>query len=242
VICLLTACSRTRQEAVVTRIDSLASAALAVLASVGLVACGGPASPLAPDAAPAADRALAAAAPPALLAAKAPRAGAGGAIVIERGELDLTASGGTLRLAGTRGFSLTARVTRGGGIAEAFESCLASPCAGGTPISLEAAWSGSDLPARVTLDGVTHADVGSVSQPTTAEVRVAGRAAAPPVSSRSSASVTADFVLSGSFVRMEGDTAITETFTGGGTARVSLARIAGAGSWSVERVVYRIKR
>ena len=225
-----------------TRIDPLASAALVVLASVGLVACGGPASPIAPDGAPAADRALAATTPHALLTASAPRTAAGGAIVIERGELDLTASGGTLRLTGTRGFSLTARVTRGGGIVDAFESCLAVQCSGGTPISLAAVWSGIDLPATVTLDGATYTDVGSAAQTATAEVRVAGTAAAAPVSARSSASVTADFALSGSFVRMEGETAITETFTGGGTARVSLARIAAADGWSVERVLYRIKR
>ena len=225
-----------------SRTVSLVPAAVVALGSLALAACGSPPSPLSPTDISTADRAPAPVAAPMLLAAKGSRA-AEAAIVIERGELDLTSSGGTLRLEGTRGFSLTAGVARTGGIAYAFEACVISTCAEGAPISLAAAWSGVDLPATVTLDSATYASVGSVSETTTADVQFAGSLAAPPLSRRLSQTATAAFTLSGRFLRSDADGVVTaESFSGGGTARVWLTRAGEDAGWSVQRVLYQVKR
>jgi hypothetical protein len=113
--------------------------------------------------------------------------------VINRGDLDLSSSGGRIAVSGTRGFSLTAAVTRSGGILEAFDACLASNCDPGWTIPLEAAWSGTDLPATMTLDGKTYTQIGSLATATAAAVRFSGTVLAPPITNRGSQTVTAPF-------------------------------------------------
>jgi hypothetical protein len=162
-------------------------------------------------------------------------------IVIDRGELDLSSVGGVIALHGTRGFSLSAGVGRGAGIAEAFDTCFAWNCAPGAPIPLGAAWSGNDLPATVTFDGTTYTGVGSLASLATAAVEFSGSLVAPPVPSRGSETATAAFTLTGQFVHGTADLLVTETFTGEGVARVWLVNRQGGTGWSVERVVYKFK-
>jgi hypothetical protein len=164
------------------------------------------------------------------------------AIVIDRGELDLSPSGGLLSLSGTRGFSLVGGVTRSGGVAEAFEACVASDCAPGALIPLAAAWSGTDLPGSVTLDGTTYTQVGSLATSMTADVQFSGTLIAPPLTSRGFQTVTTPFTLRGQFVHAgSGGLLVAETFSGEGLARVSLASRSGTSGWSVGRVVYKLK-
>ena len=105
-------------------------------------------------------------------------------IVVRRGELDFSRNLGVLSLYGTRGFALTAHVSRSGGVIDAIETCFASNCQPGSTIPLTAAWSGTDLPATVTQDGMTYANVGSVATATTADVRFSGSLVAPPLTKR----------------------------------------------------------
>jgi hypothetical protein len=164
-------------------------------------------------------------------------------IVIERGELDVTSTGGQMAVSGTRGFSLTARVTRSGGVLQAFETCFASNCGPGGTIPLAAAWSGSDLPATVTLDGTTYTHVGSLATATAADVRFSGTLVAPVVAGRVIETATVAFALWGQFVHADpGGLLVTDTFTGEGVAKVWLANRQGGNGWSVERVVYKFKR
>jgi hypothetical protein len=163
-------------------------------------------------------------------------------IVIDRGDLDVSGTGGGMSLYGTRGFSLTARVTRSGGVATAFDTCLASNCAPGALIPLAAGWSGSDLPGTATLDGITYTDLGSVATATAGTVQFTGSLVAPPLTNRASQTATATFTLRGQFVHADpGGLLVTETFTGEGVARVWLASRQGESGWSVERVVYKLK-
>ena len=163
-------------------------------------------------------------------------------IVIGRGDLDLSGTGGEISLYGTRGFSLMAGVTRSGGVATAFDTCFTSNCTPGTLIPLVAGWSGSDLPGTATLEGITYADLGSVATATAATVQFTGSLIAPPLTNRASQTATATFTLRGQFVHAEpGGLLVTKTFTGEGVARVWLASRQGESGWSVERVVYKLK-
>ena len=162
-------------------------------------------------------------------------------IVVRRGELDFSRNLGVLSLYGTRGFALTAHVSRSGGVIDAIETCFASNCQPGSTIPLTAAWSGTDLPATVTQDGMTYANVGSVATATTADVRFSGSLVAPPLTKRGFATATAPFTLVGRFVHPDGEQLVTDTFTGEGVAKIWLTNRQGATGWSVERVVYRFR-
>ena len=217
------------------------AAAWVAVAVVGVAACGSSPSPLAPSLVPASlllAPADAADEPHAMNAGKSPTASP---IVIDRGDLDLSGTGGEMSLSGTRGFSLTAGVTRSGGVATAFDTCFASNCAPGALIPLAAGWSGSDLPGTATLDGITYSDLGSVATAAAGTVQFTGSLVAPPLN-RASQTATATFTLRGQFVHADpGGLLVTETFTGEGVARVWLASRQGDSGWSVERVVYKLK-
>jgi hypothetical protein len=156
--------------------------------------------------------------------------------------LDLSPSGGALSLSGTRGFSFSGSVSRSGGIVDAFDACVAASCVPGAPIPLGAAWSGTDLPGSITLDGLTYTQVGSLSNSMAAGVEFNGAVLAPPLSDRGNQTAVAPFTLRGQFVHPDAaGLLVTETFTGAGIARVWLATRGDARGWSVERILYRLK-
>ena len=217
------------------------AAAWVAVAVVGVAACGSSPSPVSPSVVPASLLLTPSAAPEGPHRLEANRPDTASAIVIDRGELDLSSTGGMLSLSGTRGFSLIGGVTRSGGVLAAFEACAASNCGAGAPIPLGAAWSSTDLPASVTLDGTTYTEVGNLATVTTAAVQFSGSLVAPPVTKHESQTATAAFTLVGQFVHAEGGLLVTETFTGEGVARVWLVARQGGTGWSVERIVYKLK-
>jgi hypothetical protein len=102
---------------------------------------------------------------------------------------------------------------------------FASNCGLGSTIPLEAAWSGTDLPATVTLDGRMYTQVGSLATVTAADVRFSGSLVAPAVTNRVFQTATAPFALSGKFVHTgAGGQMVTDTFTVEGVAKVWLVK------------------
>ena len=124
-----------------------------VVSVLALTARGSSPSPLSPSVVPASILIPATDAPRAPHSPSVRSSSSIGVIVINRGDLELSSSGGRIAVSGTRGFSLTAAVSRSAGIIEAFDSCFASNCDPGRTIPLDVAWSGTDLPATMTLDG-----------------------------------------------------------------------------------------
>jgi hypothetical protein len=224
------------------------AAALVAVSMLGVAACGSSPSPLSPSPLPASLLVPSADAhggaqflngPQSLNVRSSPAASS---IVIDRGELDLSSGGGRIAVSGTRGFSLTAGVSRSGGILQAFDTCFASNCDPGSTIPLEAAWSGTDLPATVTLNGTTYTQVGSFATVTAADLRFSGSLVAPAVTNRASQTATAPFVLTGQFVHADaGGQVVTETITGEGIAKVWLVNRDGGTGWSVGRVIYKFR-
>jgi hypothetical protein len=215
---------------------------LAICALPWLTACDSAMTPLAPSdvlpttAAPGSPASGPSTAPvdqPASLLRKPP---ADGPIVVQRGELDLPDTAGTLSLYGNRGFSLVGRVsTVGGNVPQ-----CSFGCAPGGSIPLLALWVGNDLPVTVTLEGATYS-LGGATGPF-GTVQFDGSAVAPPFTARGRATVKAPFTLTGEFVLDEGDGMLVRVpFTGEGVATVWLSAIPGGSSWSVDRVVYRMK-
>jgi len=161
------------------------------------------------------------------------------AIVVDRGEFDYAGNSGVLTLYGSRGFSLAARVSGTSGVMLAVDACATS-CPAGAVIPLTASWSGNDLPAVVTLEGVTYTDVGSLSGLTSATVQFAGIAVTPPMGRPGRAVVTTPFTLTGEFIHADGDDGVvSDTLRGEGVAKVAL--VLGRGGWTVESVTYKFK-
>lgn len=161
-----------------------------------------------------------------------------GPVAIQHGILDLSHASGEIRLKGSRGFSLTATVTRSGGIVSAIDACFNSNCAPHTAIPLRAFWSGNDLRATVTLDGETYAKVGGLAGGSPAAfVEFSGSALAPLLTRRGMDQITATFDMEGAFSYTGG----IVPFTGAGVVKLWLAHVEGSPGWSVERLVYRFK-
>lgn len=215
--------------------------AFAALAAVVVAGCESSHAPMAPSLVPSVTAAAAPSGAPDALHLLKPTGETAARIVVNRGELDFSRNAGVLSLYGTRAFALTGHVSRSGGVIEAIETCVASNCEPGSSIPLGATWSGTDLPATVTLDGTTYTNVGSLATTAAADVRFSGTLVAPPLTKRASTTATAPFTLVGHFVHAAGDQLVTETFTGEGSAKVWLVNRQDGPGWSIERVVYRFK-
>ena len=213
---------------------------LVPVAALALGACDSSRSPLAP--APIAQSA-AASSPPMADAADSltvAKPSAEDTVVIERGELDIDHLTGQISIEGNREFSLIATVSPQAGAVQAFISCAYSNCTPGTSIPLNATWSGSDLVAVVTLDGITY-PVGTVSRPSSALVQFSGTVVAPALTKRGFDQVTAPFSMTGRLTSTEYGRSISETFTGEGVVKVWFARSSAGTGWSVTRLLYRFK-
>ena len=215
--------------------------ALVVIATVGVIGCEAPQGPMAPSRVTS-PPAVTMFSPPGPLAAKPAhgREGDAGSVVIDRGQLDISAGGGEVTLYGTRGFSLTASVTRSGGIMAAFEICSEADCAPEAEIALTAQWSGTDLPATVTLDGVRYSNVGSLASATSALVQFSGGAVAPTIGRQDFDTVRAPFTVTGTFTYEADGDVLTVPFAGEGTVKVWLVHQPSGIGWSVRRLLYRI--
>jgi hypothetical protein len=166
---------------------------------------------------------------------------ASAAIVIDKGELDFDVrANGQLYIEGNRGFSLSAIVSKNGGIFTPYTACQASNCTPGTPIGLAAFWVGNDLIATVTLDGTTYTGVGLLSVHAHAEIQFLGRAVAPPLTRRGEDVITAPFTMTGKFHAQNG-VSVNEEFSGAGVAKLWLVHHPSGNGWFVERVLYRFK-
>ena len=119
--------------------------------------------------------------------------------------------------------------------------CQPSACEPGVTISLLALWLGNDLPATVTLDGVTYAHVGGLTDPATATVQFDGSVLAPPLNARGVGQAKTAFTLGGEFVHDDGGVVTREPFSGEGIATVYLSEAPGAGVWRVDRILYQLK-
>jgi hypothetical protein len=149
-------------------------------------------------------------------------------IQITSGRLQLNGPSGTLSLAGTRGFSLTATVSASAGVFAPWLTChLVPSCLPGDPINLEAAFVGVGLISTVQLDGRTYVNVGSLISDESIEARFTGTALAPRLTELPT-QVSAPFGFEGRFVLPDR----IETLAGTGSATLFLRPHAeGAAAW-----------
>ena len=220
---------------------------LVVLGALILAGCESTNAPLGPSAVP--EDSVAAAPSAGGAAPTFVKPGDTDAIVVDRGELDFSGGFGDVRLEGNRGFSLTAYVSRSGGVARAVDTCSFTACTPGTVIPLFAYWVGNDLVGTVTLDGTTYTQVGAQSSVTSASVKfwyadaitpedyLFAGVLAPSFTRRGSDEVTAPFKMSGFFSRPEGRL----EFSGEGVAKLWLEEAPGPRRWEVKRMLYRFK-
>jgi hypothetical protein len=216
--------------------------ALVAIATAGVIGCESPNGPVAPSlvTSPPEVTMFSTSRPLAAKTAQA-RPISADPVVIDRGQLDVSAEGGELTLYGTRGFSLTAPVTRSSGIVAALDTCFASNCVPGAEIALLAQWSGNDLPATVTLDGVTYSQVGSLTDATSGLIQFTGVAAAPPLGTQDVDAVKAPFTVTGAFTHEVDGELVTVPFAGEGVVKVWLVHQPSGIGWSVQRLLYRVK-
>ena len=205
---------------------------------------GGPSDPLeAPQPAPP-PQTPAAESPPAQPSDGAPLAKPAeeGPVEIRRGEMDFRGARGAIAISGTRGFSLKAIVSALGGVIAPIQDCQGPLCEPGLPISLRAVFSGIDLNADITLDGVSY-NTGSALDEASAFIEFGGSVIAPPFTKRGSEQITAPFTFTGQFFTGgEPPAAEVVPLSGGGVARLWLSQPAGFTRWQVDRVLYKFKR
>ena len=85
--------------------------------------------------------------------------------------------GGSTLLAGTRGFSLDARVSPGEGRIDVLTNC--DSCVPGAPLSVAGILSGAAFSGVATLDGQAYTDLGGISGPTSIYMEFFGNTVLP---------------------------------------------------------------
>ena len=146
-------------------------------------------------------------------------------IRITAGSAEVTGTGASastpIHLEGERGFTLDS-------LAPGSPSALvcADQCVPGATVSLNMGWGGFDLPATVTLDGVTYEGVGSAGVQTDATARFVASATLPPFSGDTS-TVVAPFQFSGTF---SGGLSSVD-LVGAGTVTSTFRRVMGVGDF-----------
>jgi PEP-CTERM motif len=165
-----------------------------------------------------------------------PRSSQADPIAVLGGSLVMEGTRGTIRLFGSRGFTLIGLVSADGGRYGPAEIC---PCTPGTPIEIFASWSGSDLGSFWTLDGQTY----PISVNDTAFVQFTGPAVvAPPLRRRATLMTTFD--LAGTlFYNPEPhnplNEPVLESFGGAGKATFVLESF--GGEWGLPRARYQVQ-
>jgi hypothetical protein len=103
-------------------------------------------------------------------------------------------------------------------------------CVPGATVPLNVGWGGFDLPATVTLDGITYEGVGSASVQSDAVIRFIASATLPPFSGDTS-TVVAPFQFTGRFsFPIAGDLSSVD-LVGAGTVTSTFRRITGVGDF-----------
>ena len=146
-------------------------------------------------------------------------------IRITAGSAAVTGTGASaatpIRLEGERGFVLTSMATGSPSVLVCFDQCVP-----GVTVPLNVGWGGFDLPATVTLDGVTYEGVGSAGVQTDATARFVASATLPPFSGDTS-TVVAPFQFSGTF---SGGLSSVD-LAGAGTVTSTFRRVTGVGDF-----------
>jgi PEP-CTERM motif len=124
---------------------------------------------------------------------------------------------GTVDLVGTRGFSLSGRVTHGEGRVDPFNQCM--PCLPGTSISVGAYLSGAAFPGVATLDGTTYTNIATLDAPASLVIELLGSTLVPGFQNMPT-TVTAPFTARGGFNLH--DAGLTVALRGQGIATILL--------------------
>jgi hypothetical protein len=152
------------------------------------------------------------------------KAAAADTIRITAGSAEVTGAGASvptpIHLVGERGFTLDSLAHGVPG-----EFCF-DQCVPGATVPLNVGWGGFDLPAEVTLDGITYHDVGSASVQSDATIAFVASAPLPPFSGNLS-TVVAPFQFSG---RFSSELASVD-LVGAGTVTSTFRRITGVGDF-----------
>ena len=176
-----------------------------------------------------------------------PRPAVADEILLTGGSLQMGGSTGAVSLQGDRGFTLAATV----GVVDSFfapwNQCLL-PCAPGTNVSLNATFVGSSLHgATVTLDGLTYTNVGTAASSDSAALFFTGGPVVLPTASQDLVTLTAPFLLTGSFSALLFSTPdpmdrVDVELAGQGTALLTLQRSLltpdGSPAWRYSSAVY----
>jgi hypothetical protein len=172
----------------------------------------------------------------ALLVAAAPVETSADPIQITDGRLEIAGLGGTLFLAAEPGFTFLGGLTVVGGFFGPSVSCL--PCAPGASVNLNALWGGNDLHGTATFGGITYEGLGSLAPGSsfgTVEFTSAASLTAPL--DGVVATLVGPFGFQGHFF-FPGADPESPSFTGAGTATVTLFRPSNDIPWSFQSAVY----
>lgn len=144
-------------------------------------------------------------------------------IRITGGSLEMTGPTGVVALTGTRGFTLSARVSVFDGTFAPWESCRFVPtCVPGASIGLTGQFAGLGVPGTATLDGQAFSHLGSLESDDHAVLRLAGSAIAP-LFTGDTAILLAPFTFDGTFLTRDE----LNRLTGHGTAALLLRKAFG---------------
>jgi hypothetical protein len=148
-------------------------------------------------------------------------------IRITAGSAEVTGTGASvstpIHLVGERGFTLRSLATGFPSELVCFDQCVP-----GATVPLNMRWGGFDLPAVVTLDGVTYHDVGSISVQADATIAFLASATLPPFSGDTS-TVVVPFRFSGTFSYPVSGGLSSVDLVGAGTVTSTFRRVTGVG-------------
>jgi PEP-CTERM motif len=178
-----------------------------------------------------------------------PRPAVADEILVTGGSLQMGSSTGAVSLQGDRGFTLAATVDVFDSVFAPWIQCFVS-CPAGTNVSLNATFLASSLHgATVTLDGLTYTNVGSAASSDTASLFFTGGPVVLPLANQDLVTLTAPFLLTGSFSALLINTPdpsdrVDVGLAGQGTALLTLQRsllTPNAPAWRYFSAVYSLE-
>jgi hypothetical protein len=154
----------------------------------------------------------------------------------------LTFSGGLgdIEIRGQSGFSMSARVDNVSGIFAPDNQCSDVDCVPGTQVSLNAHWTGNDLPGSASLRGQSYVLGSEGAGAANGIVTFDGSVVLPDFNSTGSVDVSAPFTFSGQLKPEDAPTA--EPLFGSGIATLTFHQSADGSAWQFASATYEFRR